>query len=58
MVGKKNGFNKVYTLDKNLLIFEGNYSNRKKNGKGTEYYLNGKRKFQGEYLNGKELKGI
>ena len=33
--------------------FEGEYLNGKKNGKGKEYYFNGKLKFQGEYLNGK-----
>ena len=33
--------------------FEGGYLNGKRNGKGKEYYDNGKLKFEGEYLNGK-----
>ena len=48
----KNGFGKEYKLDTNRLIFEGEYLNRKRNGKGKEYYSNGKLKFEGEYLNG------
>ena len=34
------------------VIYEGEYLNGKRNGKGKEYYLNGKLKFEGEYLNG------
>ena len=35
------------------MIFEGEYLNGKRNGKGKEYYFsNGKLKFEGEYLNG------
>jgi len=44
-------------LDK--MVFKGEYSKGKKNGKGREYYFNGKIKFEGDYLdslkwNGKE----
>ena len=35
------------------LIFEGEYLNGKRNGKGKEYNDNGKLIFEGEYLNGK-----
>ena len=35
------------------LIFEGEYLNDKRNGKGKEYYIKGELKFEGEYLNGK-----
>ena len=35
------------------LIYEGEYKNGERNGKGKEYYINGKLKFEGEYLNGK-----
>ena len=35
------------------LIFEGEYLNGKRNGKGKEYYNNGNVAFEGEYLNGK-----
>ena len=37
--------------------FEGEYLNGKRNGKGTEYYYNGKIKFNGKYLNGKKWNG-
>jgi len=33
-------------------MFEGEYLNGKRNGKGKEYYVNGKLIFEGEYLNG------
>ena len=42
----------------NYLIFEGEYLNGKRNGKGREYYDDGKLKFEGEYLNNKEWIGI
>ena len=38
----------------NKLIFEGEYLNGKKHGKGKEYYYNGKLKFEGEFLNGNQ----
>ena len=37
---------------KNYLIFEGEFLDGKRNGKGKEYYKEGKLKFEGEYLNG------
>jgi len=37
-------------------MFEGEYINGEKNGKGKEYY-NGELKFEGEYLNGKKWNG-
>ena len=40
-----------------ILIFEGKYLNGKRNGKGKEYYDNGKLKLEGEYSKGKLLKG-
>ena len=49
-----NGIRKEYKLNTNVLIFEGEYLNGKKNGKGKEYYENGKLKFEGEYLNGEK----
>ena len=39
------------------MIFEGEYLNGKRNGKGKEYYDYGKLKFEGEYLNGKRWNG-
>ena len=54
---EKNGIVKEYVKGTNLLIFEGEYKNGKKNGKGKEYYDTGKIKFDGEYLNGKKISG-
>ena len=51
-VGKRIGKGAEYTRGKNKLIFEGEYINGKRNGKGKEYYENGKLKFEGKYLNG------
>ena len=44
--GKKYYFNK--------LTYEGEFLNGNKNGKGKEYFTDGKLKFQGEYLNDKK----
>ena len=38
----------------NQLIYEGEYLNGKKNGKGKEYDENGRIKFEGEYVKGKK----
>ena len=46
----ENGKGKEYNYDDKLL-FEGEYLNGKRNGKGKEYY-DGKLIFEGEYLNG------
>ena len=53
IIGEINGKGKEYTSDKNILIFEGEYLNRKRNGKGIEYDNDGLLLFEGEYLNGK-----
>ena len=47
-----------FLLDKYKLIFEGKYLKGKRNGKGNEYYENGRTKFEGEYLNGVKYNGI
>ena len=49
-----NGTGKVkeYFEPLDRLMFEGEYLNGKRNGKGKEY-INGKLEFEGEYLNGK-----
>ena len=39
------------------LIYEGDYFNGDRNGKGKEYYNKNKLKFEGEYLNGKIWNG-
>ena len=49
----ENGNAKAYSSYDDKLLFEGEYKNGKKNGKGKEYYLNGEVIFEGEYKNGK-----
>ena len=39
------------------MVFEGEYLNGERSGKGKEYYKDGKLRFDGEYLNNKELIG-
>ena len=52
-----NGIGKEYN-DNGELLFEGEYLNGKRNGKGKEYYWDtGKLIFEGEYLNDKKWKG-
>ena len=41
-VGRRNGIASEYILKTNKLIFTGEYLNAKRNGKGNEYYENGK----------------
>ena len=42
-------------MNSRILIFEGKYENKKRNGKGKEYYENGKLKFEGEYIDNKRI---
>ena len=46
---------KEYLIHNYSLIFEGEYINGKRNGKGKEYRINGELEFEGEYLNGKKM---
>ena len=55
--GERNGYGKEYKLYNNILVFEGEYLNGKKNGKGKEFYENGSIKFEGEYLKGRIIEG-
>ena len=52
-----NKFGREYLLNTNKKIFEGEYLNKKRNGKGKEYHYNGKLKFKGEFINGKKITG-
>ena len=54
---EENGKGREYDLNTNELLFEGEYSNGKKNGKVKEYYYSDILKFKGEYLNGKKWNG-
>jgi len=56
-IGEKNGNGKEFIINTNILIFEGEYSKGIRNGKGKEYYLSGKLKFEGVYLKGKRWNG-
>ena len=51
-VGKLNRFGQECSLTTYKLIFEGEYLQGKRNGKGIEYYKNGKIKYKGKYLKG------
>ena len=42
---------KEYDAETDILLFEGEYLNGKRNGKGKEYYYNDKLLFEGEYKN-------
>jgi len=54
-----NGKGKEYfDFDNGQLIFEGEYLNGKRNGKGKEYGYSGKLKFEGEYKNDLRWNGI
>ena len=44
---------KEYKGDSDILLFEGEYKNGERNGKGKEYDDRGRIKFEGEYINGK-----
>ena len=51
-VGGNNGEVKIYTLKKDKLLFEGEYLNGKKNGKGKEFNYKSELLYEGEYLDG------
>ena len=46
---------KEYLTFNDQLIFEGEYLNGKKNGKGKEYNISGKLIYDGEYLSRKKM---
>ena len=56
-ISEKNGFGKEYKLGTNILIFEGEYLNGKRNGKGKKYNYDGKLIFEGDFVNEKRWKG-
>ena len=53
IIYESNEIIKEYLGYNDVLQFECEYLNNKKNGKGKEYYANGNLLFEGEYLNGK-----
>ena len=56
-IGERKGKGKEYIINRDILIFEGEYFNGKKNGVGKELYPFGKTKFEGIYLKGKKIEG-
>ena len=56
IIYESNRIRREYNGYDDILRFEGEYLNGKRNGKGKEYD-NGKLIFEGEYLNGKEWFG-
>ena len=54
IIYNSNRIGKEYDAYNDKLYFEGEYFNGQKNGKGKEYYKDGKLKFEGEYLSGKK----
>ena len=50
---EENGITKELDFYTEDLIYEGEYLNRKRNGKGKEYNKRGELIYEGEYLNGK-----
>ena len=53
IVVETDGKIKEYSRSNDDLLFEGEYLNGKRNGKGKEYYESDKIIFEGEYKNGK-----
>ena len=51
------GKGKEYLINTDILLFEGEYKNGKKNGLGIEYSFIGKIIFEGEYENGIKKNG-
>ena len=47
----KNGNGKIKEYDYDKLLFEGEYLNGRRNGKGKEYDQDGKLIYEGKYLN-------
>ena len=48
-----NSYGKEYILNTNILLFEGEYLNKKRNGEGKEYNYFGELIYEGGYINGK-----
>ena len=53
IIYESNRKTKEYDRYNDCLIYEGEYLNGKRNGKGKEFFSSKELKFEGEYLNGK-----
>ena len=58
IIYQTNGKVKEFNVYNDKTIFEGEYLNGKRNGKGKEYYSSGKVKFKGDYYEDKRWNGI
>ena len=54
IIFEKNGKGKEYSGFDDSLLFEGEYLNGKRHGKGKEYYYKDTLRYEGEYLNGEK----
>ena len=52
-IGGINSYGKEYMLNTNVLLFEGEYKNKKRNGEGKEYNILEELIYEGGYINGK-----
>ena len=57
IIFENNKKGKEYNALNDKLIFEGQYSNKKRKGQGKEYYDDNRVKYEGEFLNGKRWNG-
>ena len=58
IIYESNRFGKEYNSFNDNLVYEGEYLNGERNGKGKEYNWSGKIIFEGEYLNNIKWLGI
>ena len=56
IIYESNGIGKEYNGEDDRLVFEGEYLNGERKGKGKEYYSNGELKCEGEYLKKRKRK--
>ena len=54
IIKNENNKVKIYKMDTNILIYEGEYLNQRKTGKGKEYDIYGRLIYEGNYLKGKK----
>jgi len=51
--GIKHGYGVLYKNGK--IVYEGEWKNNQRNGKGIEYHQNGEKVYEGEWINGEKL---
>ena len=58
IIYKPNGIGVEFIINTNVIIYIGEYSKKRRNGKGKEYDINNKLIFKGEYRNGIKINGV